>query len=212
MALVVILDVGCARSDWITRTLTLVDVTGTWEGTFLVGSTAGGSQERTTRWVLQQTGGKVRGNVQRPDGGSLGAVEGLVNGEVFSWQVTGPLLSRPSGTSLGGSHRGEATVNGDEMSGRADGQGCRAAFFSVGWGPSAEPDAGLWPLHALRRVLRSPLEMRRTDRMGRLVELEWAAASAPRSPPCSCATTGRSRGSSTIGSTRGRASASSSSG
>jgi hypothetical protein len=41
MTLVVILDVGCARSDWITQTLTLVDVTGAWEGTFLVGSTAG---------------------------------------------------------------------------------------------------------------------------------------------------------------------------
>ena len=56
-----LLSLGCARGDWTTETLTLVDVTGTWEGQFRFGGPGGGAAERTTRWVLQQKGGKVRG-------------------------------------------------------------------------------------------------------------------------------------------------------
>jgi len=29
-----LLSLGCARGDWTTETLTLVDITGTWEGPF----------------------------------------------------------------------------------------------------------------------------------------------------------------------------------
>lgn len=48
-------SLGCARGDWTTETLTLVDVTGTWEGAFqFQGMTRG--LERNTRWVLQQKG------------------------------------------------------------------------------------------------------------------------------------------------------------
>src|SRR5262252_7645405 len=78
-------SLGCARGDWTTETLTLVDVTGTWEGPFR--STPGGvtilSIERTTRWVLQQKGGKVTSAAYGPDGALVGTIEGLVNGEVF---------------------------------------------------------------------------------------------------------------------------------
>jgi len=35
-------SLGCARGDWTTETLTLVDLTGTWEGSFGEG-TAGAS-------------------------------------------------------------------------------------------------------------------------------------------------------------------------
>ena len=60
LVVLALLSLGCARGDWTTETLTLVDVTGTWEGPirFGVGSGVGG-YERTTRWVLQQTGQKV---------------------------------------------------------------------------------------------------------------------------------------------------------
>ena len=60
LLLIVLALFGCARGDWINETLTLVDVTGTWEGAFqFQGMTRG--LERNTRWVLQQKGGKVRG-------------------------------------------------------------------------------------------------------------------------------------------------------
>jgi hypothetical protein len=66
-----------------TETLTLVDVTGTWEGPFRFGGSGAGF-ERTTRWVLQQTGAKVRGEARGLDGAPLASIEGLVvNGEVF---------------------------------------------------------------------------------------------------------------------------------
>jgi hypothetical protein len=113
-------SLGCARGDWISETLTLVDVTGTWEGPFRFQM---GSVERTTRWVLQQKGAKVRGEVQRLDGTPLGPVEGLVNGEVFSWTLTGPIGPVP-----GRSFHGEAPVNGDELNGRAHGTGCPCTF------------------------------------------------------------------------------------
>src|SRR5262244_3490604 len=82
-----LLLVGCARGDWTTETLTLVDVTGTWEGVFKFQGFAGA--ERSTRWMLQQKGGKVRGEAQGLDGARVAPIEGLVNGEVFSWQLTG---------------------------------------------------------------------------------------------------------------------------
>jgi hypothetical protein len=119
-----LLIVGCARGDWINQTLTLVDVTGTWEGLFQFQEPTRGV-ERTTRWVLQQKGGKVRGEVQGRDGTPLGSVEGLVNGEVFSWRLTGQFF-RPT---PGASYRGEATITIDEMSGRADGPNCPCTFL-----------------------------------------------------------------------------------
>jgi len=118
-----ILIVGCARGDWIDQTLTLVDVTGTWEGPFRLGVGNVGGYERKTRWVLQQTGEKVRGKVQGPDGAPLGSVAGLVNGEVFSWQLTGQFFRWAPGTS----YRGQATITVDEMNGRADGPNCPCA-------------------------------------------------------------------------------------
>ena len=115
-------SLGCARGDWTTETLTLVDVTGTLEGTF---HPAAGGSERTIRWVLQQKGAKVRGEVQGPDGAPVGSVGGVVNGEIFSWELNGlRWFSYPPSTS----YRGDATVNSDELSGRADGVGCPCTF------------------------------------------------------------------------------------
>ena len=122
-----LLILGCARGDWTTETLTLVDVTGTWEGPFYFKDQGAGS-ERTIRFVLQQNGPKVMGAVQGPDGAPSGSVEGLVNGEVFTWRMTGPLMNFPGGNPPIRSYSGETTVNSDEMSGRADGVFCPCTF------------------------------------------------------------------------------------
>jgi hypothetical protein len=105
--------------------LTLVDVAGTWEGPFRYGGAAG--NERMTRWVLQQNGGKVRGEVQGADG-APSAIEGVVNGEVFRWELTGPFIRFSRSSVVSGTYRGETTVNGDEMIGRADGYFCPCTF------------------------------------------------------------------------------------
>jgi hypothetical protein len=118
-------SLGCARGDWVSETLTLVDVTGTWEGPFRFAP--GGLGERRMRWVLQQKGPKVRGEVQGVDGAPWGSVEGLVNGEAFNWQVTAINFTWANAPRR--SYSGEGTVNSDELSGRANGQGCPCTFL-----------------------------------------------------------------------------------
>jgi len=120
---------GCAPGDWTTKTLTLVDVTGTWEGPFRFIFAGGPQNEKTMmiRFVLQQNGPKVRGQVLATDGTSMGSIEGLVNGEVFNWHSTGQFIGlRPTGQPT--LFRGEATVKSDEMGGRADGNVCPCTF------------------------------------------------------------------------------------
>src|SRR5215470_4007294 len=118
-----LLSLGCARGDWTTETLTLVDVTGTWDGPFRFGGGGSAGAERTVRWVLQQKGAKVRGEVQGPDGAPLGSVEGLINGEAFNWQVTATKLIWANAPPRS-YYRGAVMVNSDEMSGRGDGFLC----------------------------------------------------------------------------------------
>src|SRR5215470_17096671 len=120
LVVLALLSLGCARGDWTSETLTLVDVTGTWDGSFRVGTGPGpATQERPTRWVLRQKGGKVRGEAYGPNGVVWASVEGLVNGETFGWQATGKFwyAATPFDRSYLGdkSYRGEATVNSDEM-------------------------------------------------------------------------------------------------
>ena len=71
----------------------------------------------------------MKGEVQGPDGASIGSVEGMVNGEILSWQMTGQLNTGSHGGRLSGIYRGESTVNSDELSGRADGPGCPCPFL-----------------------------------------------------------------------------------
>jgi len=121
-----LLSLGCARGDW-TDTLTLVNVTGTWEGLFRVDAYR---MERTIRWVIQQKGAKVTGEVQGADGQPIGSIEGLVNGEVFRWRLTGPFISLNSmGYTSSRSYGGETTIINDEMNGRVDGQGCPCSLL-----------------------------------------------------------------------------------
>jgi hypothetical protein len=93
---------GCARSDWIDRTLVTVDVTGTWQGT---GSTGGTSFQYT--FNLKQEGAKVAGSIQGVGffRDVAGPVTGTVAGDVLTFRQTNSPLS------------GEMTVSGDEMIG-----------------------------------------------------------------------------------------------
>jgi hypothetical protein len=111
MLAVLICDSGCARSDWIERTLVTVDVTGTWSAS--VGG-AGGANVGGTLWFdLEQHGATVKGDLQYV-GGLRGfglpttprAIEGTVTGDVFRFRQSD------------GAVEGELTVSGDEMSGQ----------------------------------------------------------------------------------------------
>src|SRR5215510_10838195 len=55
------IDSGCAKQDWIDRTLVTVDVTGVWEGKQDFGP--GGGGDRDIVIVLQQQGAKVTGEI-----------------------------------------------------------------------------------------------------------------------------------------------------
>jgi hypothetical protein len=112
-------SLGCARGDWTSETLTLVDVTGTWEGLFRHNT---GFLDRTHRWTLQQKGGKVIGEVLEA-GHREGSIEGLVSGEIFRFK-----LNRQGRDTSSLSYSGEATVTVDEISGQSAGLGCPCTF------------------------------------------------------------------------------------
>jgi len=145
-------SLGCARGDWTSETLTLVDVTGTWEGLVNFRGMSGGIYEQTITLVLLQKGSKVNGAIQAPDGASGASIEGQVKGETFSWQMTGPLIKNPVGNPSGRSYRGEATVNSDELTGRADGQNCPCTLILHRVSTDA-PLAPHQPRHARERSL-----------------------------------------------------------
>ena len=106
---------GCAKTDWIDRTLVTVDVTGTWYGR--AESTGTGSSPPDLLFELEQQGSTVKGFLRLPAGGSSlatagysrlspGPLEGTVAGDVFRFRQRD------------GNLEGELTINGDMMSGR----------------------------------------------------------------------------------------------
>jgi len=119
LILLALSSLGCAGGDRTSRGSTpAVDVTGTWEGSFYFST----GRELPSRWVLQQDGAKVRGEVHGPSG--TASIEGLVNGEVLDWTLSGPFVKFASGTPLTNTYRGEATINTDQLSSRASGVHC----------------------------------------------------------------------------------------
>ena len=107
---------GCARSDWIDRTLVTVDVTGAWTGKAYIPHAVTGLIV-DVRLELEQQGPKVKGSI-RPRGSipwrsldrssTAGPIEGSVAGDVFRFkQTSGPSIAV----------NGEMTVSGDEMTG-----------------------------------------------------------------------------------------------
>jgi hypothetical protein len=102
---------GCAKTDWIDRTLVTVDVTGSWAG-------AADGMERDISLDLKQEGSAVKGTMRGGTSGTPGSnvrpIAGTVAGDVFRFQSTR------------GDFAGELTGSGDEMNGtltRAGGPG-----------------------------------------------------------------------------------------
>ena len=104
----VAVDSGCAKQDWIDRTLVTVDVTGTWYGN-PGGSTLAHPGEFSLD--LKQEGATVQGFLQQkggtpsPPGPVGGPINGSMAGDVFRFTDTRGVMA------------GELTVAGDEMSG-----------------------------------------------------------------------------------------------
>ena len=103
IATTLVVGSGCAKQDWIDRTLVTVDVTGTWSG---------GVGSGTIRLDLEQQGSTVNGFVGYPEAPSVstgiyvrGPVVGTVAGDVFRFRDSRGALE------------GELTVSGDEMNG-----------------------------------------------------------------------------------------------
>lgn len=115
LLLLLLASAGCARRDW-TDLLVLTDVTGTWTGTMRGGIVLPSPLQLT----LRQQGAKVVGTssisgvtaTQATVESFRGTVEGTVNGEIFSFAITGR---------GGGSVRAEMTVDGDGMVGQLTG-------------------------------------------------------------------------------------------
>jgi hypothetical protein len=99
IATILVVGSGCAKTDWIERTLVTVDVTGTWSGT-------GPGRSRVYVFELEQQGSTVKGYMQ-----VSGAFAGSVAGDVLHF------------TDSRGSLDGTLTVSGDEMEGQASVQG-----------------------------------------------------------------------------------------
>ena len=96
---------GCAKTDWIERTLVTVDVSGTWSGRF-----EGMGFQPETVLDLKQEGSRVTGFMRiTPSVGREGdgPVDGTVTGDVFRFKQTN------------GSVEGALTVSEAEMKGRA---------------------------------------------------------------------------------------------
>jgi len=79
---------GCAKQDWIDRTLVTVDVTGTWSGY----STGSGSDSGELLFELEQQGSTVKGDMRLGRGNqALGAGEasltGSAAGDVFRFST-----------------------------------------------------------------------------------------------------------------------------
>jgi hypothetical protein len=115
LSAVVIFGSGCARTDWIDRTLVTVDLAGVWSGKAYIAHAVAGLLV-DVRMELEQAGPKVKGSI-RPSGSipwrdldrspTAGSLEGTVAGDVFEFKETN------------GHVKGRLTVSGDgdEMAG-----------------------------------------------------------------------------------------------
>jgi hypothetical protein len=104
-------SLGCVRGDWTTETLTLIDVTGTWDGRLVFKGGSCGTVtgcERSLQLILRQRGASVSGEVTSSSlhvGGKK--VEGVIKGELFTFRI--------------GALHGEASLSGDDLNGQAEG-------------------------------------------------------------------------------------------
>lgn len=119
---------GCAKTDWIDRTLVTVDVTGSWYGrTTPVG---GGFLIGDFFLELDQRGSTVKGTLRLRGTGAANVaepIEGTVAGDVFRFR-------NPRG-----SVEAELTVSGDEMTGVTSTPAGRRAISLQRVEPSSRP-------------------------------------------------------------------------
>ena len=89
---VLVFGSGCAKSDWIERTLVTVDVTGTWSGRVAAGAGALGGPAGALWFDLKQQGATVKGFLQYQGPGGVGLpmesapLDGTVTGDVFRFK------------------------------------------------------------------------------------------------------------------------------
>jgi hypothetical protein len=108
IAMTLVFAPGCAKQDWIDRTLVTEDVTGPWAG-----NVRGGSFPAAFRFELEQQGSVVKGFFRLEGGTAVqsgrfsggGPLEGTVAGDVFRFREAR------------GGLEGELKVSGDEMNG-----------------------------------------------------------------------------------------------
>ena len=55
---------GCAKQDWIDRTLVTVDVTGRWSGTLMAAGSGGAGGAGDVVFELEQRGSTVKGTMR----------------------------------------------------------------------------------------------------------------------------------------------------
>jgi hypothetical protein len=114
---------GCAKQDWIDRTLVTADVPGTWRGT---------TENADFELVLEQQGPRVNGSMRIGGPKNLGntisgPIDGTVSGDVFRFRDSRGQLE------------GEVTVSGDEMDGRVSFMGSRRPIVLRRADPSSPP-------------------------------------------------------------------------
>jgi hypothetical protein len=102
VATLLVLGSGCAKPDWIERTLVTVDVTGTWFG---LSEVTAGTGRASLYLQLKQNGPRVTGSA-RVLAGQQNLIEGVVSGDTFTFNQTG-----------GNAIHGDLTVSGDKMTG-----------------------------------------------------------------------------------------------
>jgi len=129
VATALVFGAGCAKQDWIDRTLVTVDVTGSWFGS-VSGSGGAMGSGMNLRLELEQKGSTVKGTIQlTPDQSnkSSGPIEGTVAGDVFRFRAGR------------GQMEGELTVGGDEMNGEMTGSYGRRPVSLRRVDPSSPP-------------------------------------------------------------------------
>jgi hypothetical protein len=115
IAATLIFAAGCAKQDWIDRTLVTVDVTGVWTG----GLSGVGTGSRELLLDLAQKGSTVKGSVQvSPAAGVMAdVIDGTIAGDAFRFRDSRGRLE------------GNLTVSGDEMAGQVSFQGRTSQIF-----------------------------------------------------------------------------------
>ena len=126
IAPVLVVASGCAKADWIDRTLVTETVTGYWAGS-MVSLDGQPAVNQEVKLELQQQGGRVIGVIESFGGGFSGRglqrgttpIEGSVAGDMFRFKDSREMIIA------------ELTISGDEMGGQGTFGGGRPVTFRL---------------------------------------------------------------------------------